>query len=115
MRAHTIVVTLGKNVGSRPMQQMPWYMFRQRVYECLVRHGGNVVQRPQMSKDTDHDQVGEWEGEKEYACTFVVLFDDYDMELDETITSELRSIGCYFHQQTIGYLAVEGKANLIYM
>jgi len=111
MTGYTVVVTLGKNVGDSPMQQRPWYLFRQRVLQALVEHGGRIVQRPQLGVQ-DHDQVGEWEGKKEWACTFVALFDG-EMSEEGALICTLRNVGEYFHQATIGYICVPYHDNFI--
>lgn len=109
MSGSTLVVTIGRNIGAKPMADKHWRIFKNLVQQALEKAGGSVVQTPLNSH-----QFGVWRGEAvEHAAAFVVLFGD-DAPGRAGLPGELRRIGRQFEQESIGYILAEGINNLIW-
>jgi len=111
MSGFTCVITLGRNIGDKPMSRKDWHSYRARVWSLIEAQGGNVIQRPQMRADVSHEQVGVWDGHVEYACTFVALF---AKNRRAYVAEELTRLCQDYRQDCIGLIWVKGSRHLIY-
>jgi hypothetical protein len=111
MKGKTVVVTIGRNVGTKPMDTKAWQAFKRCVLWHLNDHGGNVIQRPNLQ--TAHDQMGTWEGKvSEDAATFVALF-RWGSDLSG-LGRDMAFIAKRFDQEAIGLIIAEGTDHLVY-
>lgn len=68
MKLHSYTVTIGRNVGDKPMSDEMWTMFQDHAFSLLasyVTHNGDVVE--------SHKGVGVWHGEVEESCKVTLL------------------------------------------
>lgn len=102
---NTYVITLGRNIGDKPMSARRWHSFKVDVYNLLCDNWCVVVQRPQLSCASSHDQVGEWGGQVEYACTFVAFA---PTGLHIAMGNWLTQLCQKYEQEAIGFIHVAG-------
>lgn len=105
---NTIVVTIGRNIGSEPMLPAMWHQFKLDVLYVLEYFGADVIQRPNMS---GLDAVGCWEGQPcEEATAFVAFI---DTERVNCPIPHLRNLAVKYTQDAIGWIVADGTNNLI--
>ncbi len=104
--ACTIVVTLGRNVGSSPMPIGTWNSFKQAVSDILS-DVATVVQEP-LRGEGFADQLGRWQGSTEPACTFVALY--HGVHTDDWVWSvlydRLKPLLLLYQQDAIGLVVL---------
>lgn len=106
---HTIVVTIGRNIGSDPMLPAMWRQFKEDVAYVLRECGASIIQQPRI--DSDADAVGMWEGAVcEEAATFVAFI---DARYRATPVPHLRKLAAKYSQDAIGWIVADGTDNLI--
>ncbi len=112
--ACTIVVTLGRNVGSSPMPIGTWNSFKQDVACALERAYCTLVQQPLMGEGFA-DQLGTWDGQTEPACAFVAMY--YGRHSDRYVWScvagRLQALLPVYQQETIGLIVLDGIDHLV--
>lgn len=107
---NTIVVTIGRNIGTEPMLPAMWHQFKLDVLYVLEHFGADVIQRPNMTEGPD--AVGCWEGAIcEEATTFVAFIDQ-----SRTVcpVPHLRHLARKYSQDAIGWIVADGTGNLIH-
>lgn len=106
---HTVVVTIGRNIGGTPMPSLMWQQFKADVMYVLNECHADVIQRPHIVSKTD--ALGCWEGVIcEEAAAFVAFIDSRDLP---TPIPHLRTLAAEYSQDAIGWLVVAGTENLI--
>ncbi len=110
---HTIVVTLGRRDHSGSyMNAAEWTEAKRSVLHSLEINGASIIQAPQMGKMRAHDQVGEWEGQRENACAFVALISGYHNIA--VVRSMLATDALIYGQTCIGCIVTIGTDHLVY-
>lgn len=105
----TVVVTIGRNIGSDPMLPAMWRQFKEDVLYVLTECGANVIQAPRI--DSDADAVGSWEGAPcEEAAAFVAFIDSRRLCAP---VPHLRALARKYSQDAIGWIVADGAENLI--
>jgi hypothetical protein len=120
---NTIVITIGRNIGDRPMAVVQWIDFKLAI-EALIREvGGTIIQKPEAY---DGCQQGIWQGVREDAAAFIAFTQEWCMAagqrgLDggmDSITNHLRvrlsEIARRFEQQSVGFIVCAGTEHLVY-
>lgn len=64
-----ITVTIGRNIGDKPMPQDDWDWFQRQTHAALK----SAV--PSILFIDRHEGVGEWEGVKEESVKFTAIYD----------------------------------------
>lgn len=110
MAGYTVVVTIGRNVGSTPLGLFKWINFQRDINVVMQAYGGMMVQAPDLVGGSS--QRGIWGRVTEEASAFVALFDAAPHW--EKLVDDLRNTGTAYGQEAIGYIVAEGTQNLIY-
>lgn len=106
----TIVVTIGRNIGDKPMLPAMWRQFKEDVVYVLETFGANIIQAPRI--DSDADAVGSWEGAPcEEAAAFVAFIDTARVHCP---VPHLRNLANKYTQDAIGWIVADGTNNLIH-
>ncbi len=106
----TVVITLGRNIGGKPMDDTTWWHFKCAVGEALEYIGASILQKPQTNPAFDSDQIGVWDGKFEPACAYVCLLPS---TAHKALKSELVDLKHEFQQEAVGYIVAEGESNII--
>jgi len=104
---YTVAVTLGRNVGNVPMALYRWSDFQQKI-RAVLSGNGTVIQEPARMSGA---QMGEWDGVREDACTFIALLPT--VERVGNVRTGLKFLCGLYKQQAIGYLVCDGTDNLV--
>lgn len=109
---HTVVVTIGRNIKSKPMNAEHWQSFKTSVYASIVGVGhATILQYPALGKMRAHDQVGVWDGNHEGAATFVALISGYR---NITLLRKALALDALdFKQEAIGCVVTLGTDHLV--
>lgn len=108
MKIYTVVVTIGRNIGDKPMAGPVWRQFMIAITMTLRACKANIIQHPKYTDDGG--QVGVWEGSTEDAATLVAFVDEcYLPALRNVLTTDAAN----YKQQAIGFIAVAGTDHLI--
>src|SRR5687767_11374488 len=105
---HTVVVTIGRNVGDKPMTTTMWSLFKTSVW-LAINVRGVVVQSPFVNGDSC--QLGTWEGTCEDAAAYVAFVHKDQLA---RLASDLASVAREHNQQCIGFIAVPGTEHLLH-
>lgn len=108
---HTVVVTIGRNVGGKAMGAQVWAQFKAGIETALHQHDVMVLQSPQMGKMRAHDQVGWWDGQSEPAATFVGLIGSYQNMA--SLRRLLSRLAADYQQEAIGCIITLGTDHLV--
>lgn len=112
MYTHTVVVTIGRNIGGKVMPSGQWAEFKSAVGGALSLANVCVLQRPESGQMRAHDQVGIWEGQREGAATFVGLITGY--QNINPLRQYLGTIARAYQQEAIGCIVTLGTDHLVY-
>jgi hypothetical protein len=120
MSNSTVVITIGRNIGDRPMAVCQWIDFKLAI-EALIREvGGKIVQKPEPY---DGCQQGIWNGATEDAAAFIAfVMAKEDMgpsfwgrvTVEEHMRIKLSEIAVRFQQQSIGFIICAGTEHLVF-
>lgn len=108
---HTAVVSIGRNIKGKPMNQQTWDAYRKAVLHALAEAEALILQHPAMGKMRAHDQVGVWEGERENAATFIALLSGYGSI--SILRDRLRMCAELWQQDAIGCIITIGTDHLV--
>lgn len=105
----TIVVTIGRNIGDKPMLPAMWRQFKADVVYVLETFGANIIQAPRI--DSEADAVGSWEGAPcEEAAAFVAFIDAKRVNCP---IPHLRNLAVKYSQDAVGWIVADGTDNLV--
>lgn len=120
---NTIVITIGRNIGNRPMAVVQWIDFKLAI-EALIRDvGGKIIQKPEPY---DGCQQGLWEGEREDAAAFIAFVHEWKLpvkgivdwaevqNVEVILRRRLSEIARRFEQKSIGFLICAGTQHLVH-
>ena len=110
MHTHTIIITIGRNVGGKPMNTVRWQKFKSDILGALASHEATLLQQPQMGNMRAHDQIGWWEGKQEAAATFVAFIHRRELA---NLRRWLSGLAEYYDQDAIGFIAAVGTDHLV--
>lgn len=111
MHTHTVTVTLGRKIGTHEMHTSRWLAYKAQVMASLRSTGCEVVQYPCGGRMRAHDQVGEWDGQREPAATFVALITGYANIAK--LRRYLAHDAMLFEQDAIGCIVTLGADHLV--
>lgn len=110
MNRSTVVVTIGRNIGNNPMRAESWRVFRLAVAKSFELVGAQMLQYPNVIHVTAGDQIGEWQGKREGAATFVAIVDNDKLdELRRFVNIDREQ----FMQDAVGFIVAAGDSHLL--
>ena len=111
MNTHTLYITIGRNIGDKPMSTAQWFEFKSAIMSTLESKGADIIQRPIISWSVCGAQLGMWKGKVcEDAATFVAFINLQDAD---QLKTELLAIKGDYEQEAIGFALIQGTNNLI--
>lgn len=103
---HTVIITIGRNVGTAPMSMCDWQLFMGKVVEAIGEANGTVVQ----SAGGEYYQQGIWDGVYEDAAAFVAFVPVAHVP---HLRGMLVSLKHRFNQEAIGFVVAKGTGHVI--
>jgi hypothetical protein len=102
---YTVVVTIGRNIGTMPMPSMEWAHFLTAVERALMSRG-QLLSFPV----TGNDQTGEWEGQHESSAVFVAFVHEQELAY---IRDRVTAVRIEYGQEAAGFIAVGGTNHVV--
>jgi hypothetical protein len=106
MSRHTVVVSIGRNVGLQPMNSLRWVNFTRDTQRVIEEAGGQILSRPVIGSD----QIGVWEDKYEQCAVFIAFVPE---GLLDALKGELNYVKVVYDQAAIGFISVAGEEHLL--
>ena len=117
MNTHTLYITIGRNIGDKPMSTAQWFEFKSAIMSTLESKGADIIQRPIISWSVCGAQFGIWKGKVcEDAATFVAFINLHGAgthTLFNQLKTALKILKGVYQQEAIGFALIQGTNNLI--
>lgn len=122
----TVVITVGRNIGTEPMTRKNWLYLLGFIQETIADVGGEPVFLPDvfdvngkqvfdphaLYRGATQTGVGVWRGEiTEEAAAFVALV---PTDALPQLRNDLQYAAQAYNQEAIGFVVADGADNLIY-
>lgn len=99
---HTYWVSIGRNVGSEPMNLAEWHAFHKDVRDIVFEVKGTIL-------ETVHGR-GAWRDGEEESILILATIPGHRVDYVRTILASIASI---FHQEAIGFVGGPGTDTYI--
>ena len=105
MSSVTCVISIGRNMGRRPMNADLWFDFKSEVTRAAQQYG-TLLMRPTVSYGSPSSQRGVWDNEME-ECAVWMLRSHNEM-VESQLGIQLSALAADYRQACIGFICHRG-------